>query len=229
LSESELPFGLSVYDASFHQGVVGIVASRIRERYHRPTIVFADAGEGELKGSGRSIEGVHIRDILDRVAATRPGLIAKFGGHAMAAGLSLERENYNAFVSAFNDAVAEALHHKPPEPLIETDGELELGDMQISVADGLLTAGPWGQQFPAPVFDGRFTLRNQRLLKDKHLKMTLEASGTVFDAIAFNVDVERWPDPAVSEVGVVYTLDINEYRGERRLQLLVSSLWPCSS
>ena len=229
LSESELPFGLSVYDASFHQGVVGIVASRIRERYHRPTIVFADAGEGELKGSGRSIEGVHIRDILDRVAATRPGLIAKFGGHAMAAGLSLERGNYNAFVSAFNDAVAEALHHKPPEPLIETDGELELGDMQISVADGLLTAGPWGQQFPAPVFDGRFTLRNQRLLKDKHLKMTLEASGTVFDAIAFNVDVERWPDPAVSEVGVVYTLDINEYRGERRLQLLVSSLWPCSS
>ena len=229
LSESELPFGLSVYDASFHQGVVGIVASRIRERYHRPTIVFADAGEGELKGSGRSIEGVHIRDILDRVAATRPGLIAKFGGHAMAAGLSLERENYNAFVSAFNDAVAEALHHKPPEPLIETDGELELGDMQISVADGLRTAGPWGQQFPAPVFDGRFTLRNQRLLKDKHLKMTLEASGTVFDAIAFNVDVERWPDPAVSEVGVVYTLDINEYRGERRLQLLVSSLWPCSS
>ena len=229
LSESELPFGLSVYDASFHQGVVGIVASRIRERYHRPTIVFADAGEGELKGSGRSIEGVHIRDILDRVAATRPGLIAKFGGHAMAAGLSLERGNYNAFVSAFNDAVAEALHHKPPEPLIETDGELELGDMQLSVADGLLTAGPWGQQFPAPVFDGRFTLRNQRLLKDKHLKMTLEASGTVFDAIAFNVDVERWPDPAVSEVGVVYTLDINEYRGERRLQLLVSSLWPCSS
>ena len=229
LSESELPFGLSVYDASFHQGVVGIVASRIRERYHRPTIVFADAGEGELKGSGRSIDGVHIRDVLDRVAATRPGLIAKFGGHAMAAGLSLERENYNDFVSAFNDAVAEALHHKPPEPLIETDGELEIDDMQLSVADGLLAAGPWGQQFPAPVFDGRFTLRNQRLLKDKHLKMTLEASGTVFDAIAFNVDVERWPDPAVSEVGVVYTLDINEYRGERRLQLLVSSLWPCSS
>jgi single-stranded-DNA-specific exonuclease len=229
LSESELPFGLSVYDASFHQGVVGIVASRIRERYHRPTIVFADAGDGELKGSGRSIDGVHIRDVLDRVAATRPGLIAKFGGHAMAAGLSLERENYNDFVSAFNDAVAEALHHKPPEPLIETDGELEIGDMQLSVADGLLSAGPWGQQFPAPVFDGRFTLRNQRLLKDKHLKMTLEASGMVFDAIAFNVDVERWPDPAVSEVGVVYTLDINEYRGERRLQLLVSSLWPCAS
>ncbi len=225
LADADLPFGLSVYDPSFHQGVVGIVASRLRERYHRPTIVFADAGNGEVKGSGRSIDGLHLRDVLDRVATMNPGLIPKFGGHAMAAGLSLAHEDLEAFTQAFDHAVAEALNNAPPEPVIETDGELAASDMNLQVAEGLSAAGPWGQRFPEPTFDGRFLLRDQRLLKEKHLKMTLERGGMLFEAIAFNVDREIWPDPSVRQIDAVYKLDVNEFRGERRLQLMVSNFW----
>ena len=222
----EASFGLALYDPGFHQGVVGILAARLRERYHRPTIVFAESGNGELKGSGRSIPGVHIRDVLDRVATQHPGLVSKFGGHAMAAGLSIAHSDLAAFCHAFDRAVAEALGHIAPKAVIDTDGPLAAADMHVDMAEALRYGGPWGQQFPEPVFDGRFQLRQQRLLKERHLKMTVESQGTVLDAIAFNVDTTIWPDDSITEVELVYRLDINDYRGERRLQLLVEALSP---
>ncbi len=224
----EASFGLALYDAGFHQGVVGILAARLRERYHRPTIVFADSGDGQLKGSGRSIPGVHIRDVLDRVATQHPGLVSKFGGHAMAAGLSIAYSDLTAFSHAFDRAVAEALRHVPPEAVIDTDGQLSAADMHLEMAEALRQGGPWGQQFPEPVFDGRFQLQQQRLVKEQHLKMTVASGGVVFDAIAFNVDTTLWPNESVTEVDFVYRLDINDYRGERRLQLLVEALSPAA-
>ncbi len=226
VGEAALPFGLCLYDAGFHQGVVGILASRLKERYHRPTIVFADADDGSLKGSGRSIEGVHIRDVLDRVATTHPGLIAKFGGHAMAAGLSLEKADYPRFSTAFDAAVREAVSGEAPEPVTVTDGEVSLGDLTLPVAEEIAAGGPWGQQFPEPSFDGRFRIVSQRVVGEKHLKLMLEAGGVQFDAIAFNVVADGWPDEQVTEVTAAYRLDINEFRGQRKLQLIVSALCP---
>lgn len=219
-------FGLCVYNPAFHQGVVGIVAARLRERYHRPVIVFANAGEGELKGSGRSIDGVHIRDVLDHVAATHPGLVAKFGGHAMAAGLSLAAADLSQFEQAFDEAVSVALDNRPPEAVLETDGELTKDELTLVAARAIAEAGPWGQHFPLPLFEGSFALNSQRLLKDKHLKLSLEMAGQAVDAIAFNIDRESWPDEGVKQVRAVYQLDVNTFRGDQRLQLLVRHLWP---
>lgn len=219
-------FGLCLYDASFHQGVVGILASRLRERHHIPVIVFADAGDGSLKGSGRSIEGVHIRDVLDRVAAQRPELIEKFGGHAMAAGLTLQVDRFDAFRRAFDTAVAEALQGIVPEAVIATDGPLQSREISLPAAQDIIHGGPWGQHFPEPVFEGEFEVLEQRLLKEKHLKMRLQSGDQVFDAIAFNVDTTVWPDTETNRIGLVYQLDVNHYRGEDRLQLLVRALWP---
>lgn len=226
VDDEALKFGLCVYNKSFHQGVVGIVAARLRERYHRPTIVFAEAGNDELKGSGRSIPGVHIRDVLDHVATTHPDLIGKFGGHAMAAGLSLHHKDLNQFQEAFNTAVALALEHVPPEPVVMTDGELAMEELNLHSAEAIAAAGPWGQHFPEPIFEGSFVLVDQRLLKDKHLKLTLEAEGENFEAIAFNVDRGCWPNDQVARVRIAYQPDINSYRGERRLQLMIRHLWP---
>ncbi|MDG0991034.1 MAG: single-stranded-DNA-specific exonuclease RecJ [Luminiphilus sp.] len=226
VDDETLKFGLCVYNKTFHQGVVGIVAARLRERYHRPTIVFADAGDEELKGSGRSIPGVHIRDVLDHVATLHPDLIGKFGGHAMAAGLSLSRQNLDQFQEAFDSAVAVALGHVPPEPVVMTDGELALDELTLDSAEVIAAGGPWGQHFPEPVFEGCFALVGQRLLKDKHLKLSLEAGGSTFEAIAFNIDRELWPDEQVKRVRIAYQPDINTFRGERRLQLMVRNLWP---
>jgi len=225
----QIPFGLCLYDAGFHQGVVGILASRLRERYHRPTIVFADAGNGELKGSGRSIQGLHLRDVLDRVATTHAGLITKFGGHAMAAGLSIAVQDYPAFAEAFDRAIAEALNHRAPEPVIDTDGLLAQQDLTLDVAEGLQRYGPWGQHFPEPVFDGVFTVINQRLVGEKHLKLVLAAHGMQFDAIAFNVDTAIWPDDQIGALTAVFKLDVNDYRGDRKLQLVIEHLWPGDS
>ena len=226
VDDETLKFGLCVYNKTFHQGVVGIVAARLRERYHRPTIVFADAGDEELKGSGRSIPGVHIRDVLDHVATLHPNLIGKFGGHAMAAGLSLSRQDLDQFQEAFDSAVAVALGHVPPEPVVMTDGELALDELTLDSAEVIAAGGPWGQHFPEPVFEGCFALVGQRLLKDKHLKLSLEAGGSTFEAIAFNIDRELWPDEQVKRVRIAYQPDINTFRGERRLQLMVRNLWP---
>ena len=226
LGDTTLPFGIVLHDARWHQGVVGILASRIRERYHRPTIIFADAGEGELKGSGRSLPGVHIRDILDRVASQNPGLVNKFGGHAMAAGLTLDARQLETFSGAFDRAVAESLQHVPLERCYDTDGELDAAELSLETAELLAAAGPWGQHFPEPVFEGAFTILSQRIVGEKHLKLTLQYERIEIDAIAFNVDLTQWPAPSVTEINAIYRLDINEFRGDRRPQLIIETLWP---
>jgi single-stranded-DNA-specific exonuclease len=231
---ASLPHGLVLFDRHWHQGVIGIVAGRIKERYHRPVIAFApaesDDGEaGELKGSARSIPGVHIRDVLDTVAARHPGLITRFGGHAMAAGLTLPANNLAAFRLAFAEAVQAVVSPADLEPVLYSDGELPAECFTESFAELLRESGPWGQGFPEPLFHGEFICLEQRLLKDKHLKLSLShpASNRVFDAIAFNVDRDRWPNQA-RQVRLAYRLDINEFRGSRSLQLRVEYLEPAS-
>jgi single-stranded-DNA-specific exonuclease len=220
-------FAMTLYDPAWHQGVIGILASRIRERVHRPTLVFADADEGTLKGSGRSITGLHLRDVLDQVATQHPGLLTKFGGHAMAAGLSLAKDDLDRFKQALNDAVAEALGHIPPERTEESDGTLAPGDFGLLLAEQLASGGPWGQHFPEPLFDGQFSVRNHRIVGEKHLKLTLDADGTEIEGIAFNIDVLEWQATPLEVFHALYRLDVNEYRGERRAQLIIQSFWPC--
>ena len=227
----DLPAGLSLFDERWHQGVVGIVASRIKERCHRPVIAFAladaDDPESELKGSARSIPGFHIRDALDAVAAANPGLVTKFGGHAMAAGLSLSRANFDAFAQAF---AAEATRVLSPELLqatIVSDGELSAEELTLGCAVDLAAAGPWGQAFPEPTFHGRFKLQQQRRLGENHLKMVLSPlgdDGFLVDAIAFGVSEADWPASSATEIELAYRLNINEFRGARTLQLMVEHL-----
>ena len=171
--ESELPVAMTLYQAGWHQGVIGILASRIKDRLHRPTIAFADGDPGQIKGSARSIPGIHIRDILDAVATRHPGLITKFGGHAMAAGMTLPREAYEDFSAAFVEEVARHARDVHLQAVIESDGELAASDFQLDLATELRFAGPWGQHFPEPVFDGYFQVVSQRLVGEKHLKLSL--------------------------------------------------------
>jgi single-stranded-DNA-specific exonuclease len=188
-----LPYGLCLFDPDWHQGVIGILAGRIKERTHRPVITFALSNEHEIKGSARSVQGLHIRDALDSVAAQHPGLLTKFGGHAMAAGLTLRRADYDAFSAAFD-------------------------------REALRGAGPWGQGFPEPLFDGIFEVVSQRIVGDKHLKLVLRYpdDSRIFDAIAFNFTHEG--SQPLRRARIVYRLDVNEYRGQRSLQLLIEHL-----
>lgn len=220
--DTALPVGLCIYQEHWHQGVIGILASRIKDRLHRPVIAFAQAGEGELKGSARSVQGVHIRDVLDAVAAHHPGLVSKFGGHAMAAGLSLARENFAAFSAAFDEEVRRHLAPEDLRGVILSDGELAPEDMNLEMAELLRGAGPWGQAFPEPLFDGHFEIVQRRIVGERHLKMVVKSPGhdAVFDAIAFNTLDAEWP-PQTARVQLAYKLDINEYRGQRSAQLLV--------
>jgi single-stranded-DNA-specific exonuclease len=226
--EHEPPVAMTLYQPGWHQGVIGILASRIKDRLHRPTIAFADGDAGQIKGSARSIPGIHIRDILDAVAVRNPGLISKFGGHAMAAGLSLAREDYERFASAF---VAEVERHAGDvelQAVIDSDGELTENEFQLELATALRFAGPWGQHFPEPIFDGIFRIVSQRLVGEKHLKLVLFPAGgsVLLDAIAFNVDLDIWPDPAIEQVEIAYRLDVNEFRGKRSVQLMVEHITP---
>ena len=227
LDQGELPTGICLYDPEWHQGVIGILASRIKERFYRPVIAFADAGEGQIKGSARSIEGLHIRDALDNIAVQNPGLIQKFGGHAMAAGLSLRAEDFHAFRDAFDREAARQLDADALRHVIESDGELLAHEMNLELAEILRKAGPWGQHFPEPLFDGEFELINWRIVGEKHLKMQLlpEAGAAPIDAIAFNTPLEAIGEQADS-VRAVYRLDVNEYRNRRNVQLLVEYLEP---
>jgi single-stranded-DNA-specific exonuclease len=227
--QGELPCGLCLYREDWHQGVIGILASRIKERWHRPVIVFADDGQGGLKGSGRSIAGLHMRDILDEIATSRPGLLDKFGGHAMAAGLSLTRDRLDEFSQAFADVVARHLGDRGLDPVIESDGELSAADFSLTLAQQLEAGGPWGQAFPEPVFDGEFEIVSQKLVGEKHLKLVLapvNQAKALVDAIAFNIDVSVWPNPQCRKVLVAYKLAINEFRGARSVQLMVDYLEP---
>lgn len=219
---TELPECLCLYRHDWHQGVIGILAGRIKEQFHRPTIAFAQGDAGELKGSARSISGLHIRDLLEEISSQYPGLIKKFGGHAMAAGLTISEERLDTFKLALS---LTAKKHLTPEQLtavIYTDGELPADCFELGFAQLLQSAGPWGQAFPEPVFDGEFTLITQKMLADRHLKMMLQTpEGKLVDAIWFNADSKAWPDVNVQKVQLAYQLDINEYRDKQSLQLIV--------
>jgi single-stranded-DNA-specific exonuclease len=221
--------GVCLFDAAWHQGVVGLVASRIKDRIRRPVIAFARAGEGVLRGSARSVTGIHIRDVLDAMAARHPELISRFGGHAMAAGLTIDERNLDAFARAFDEEVARWRDPGIPTNRVETDGELASDEIALETAQALREGGPWGQAFPEPCFDGVFAVKNARLVGEKHLKMWVTSGDGArsFDAIAFNFKgAEQDPPLPGGEVRLVYRLDINEYKGERRLQLLVDHVLP---
>lgn len=217
-----LPSGVCLFDETWHQGVIGILASRVKDKLHRPVIAFAAAGGDEIKGSARSIAGLHIRDALDAIATRHPGLLHKFGGHAMAAGLSLKRNNFNAFRAAFEEEVARQLNDELLESVVYTDGELRQEDLCVELAECLREAGPWGQAFPEPLFDGIFDVLERRLVAEKHLKLTLRhADGIkIVSAMAFNTQ-DDITFAQRQRVHVAYRLDVNDYRGERTPQLVV--------
>jgi len=216
--------GLTLYDASWHQGVVGLVASRVKDHTGRPVIAFAPAADDELRGSARSIPGVHIRDVLADLTVAHPALIRRFGGHAMAAGLTIGAADLDAFARAFDGAVARWLRDCEPDDAVWTDGELSEAEICLATAEQLRAGGPWGQAFPEPSFDGQFDVERARIVGDKHVKFWLRPVGARarFDAIAFNLlDGERFSTPPQGRLHLTYRLDINHWQGERRLQLLV--------
>jgi len=220
-----IPDALALYDEQWHQGVVGLLASRIKEKYHRPVIAFADAGDGELKGSGRSIPGLHMRDVLDAVSKQQHDLIEKFGGHAMAAGLSIKQENLARFQQAFSEQVSAVLRPEDLHNINETDGAVDEEYMTIEASEIFKYASPWGQLFPEPVFDDVFKVMNWRIVGEKHLKLDLlkTESGVSYSAIAFNKTDEDLP-AGDDDIRVVYRLDVNEFRGKRSLQLIVQHI-----
>ncbi|MGH8495028.1 MAG: single-stranded-DNA-specific exonuclease RecJ [Gammaproteobacteria bacterium] len=222
-----LPWALCLFEEHWHQGIVGLVASRIRERVHRPVVAFAAADGDNLKGSARSVPGLHIRDTLDAVAATEPGLLDKFGGHAMAAGLSLPRASLERFSAALNREVAGRLSRDDLQGVQLTDGELRCDELTLELAECLRRCGPWGQGFPEPVFDGIFDIVGSRVVGESHYKLNVRAAGgdAPCDAIAFHQAEDIGVAP--TRARLVYRLDVNEYRGARRLQLVVESLSPC--
>ena len=222
-----LPRGLCLYDPDWHEGVVGIVASRVKDRLHRPVIAFTDSSEGEIKGSARSVPGLHIRDVLDAVAARHPDLLRRFGGHAMAAGLTLAKGALEAFEAAFDDEVRQWLGEDDLTGRVVSDGPLAGNEVDLELAERVRTAGPWGQGFPEPTFDGVFELVDQRLVGECHLKLVLRWPDTrrTVSAILFNADLEVWPC-RVERVEAAYRLDVNDYRGEQTLQLRLTHLRP---
>ena len=224
-TDGELPAGLCLFDERWHQGVVGIVASRLKERWHRPVIAFAPGEDGELRGSARSVRSVHVRDVIETVANLHPGLVARFGGHAMAAGVTLEREHLDRFGQAFGSEVDRVFPADERRGIVYTDGELAPDDLDLPLAREIDAGGPWGTGFPRPAFDGRFEILDRRVVGRRHLKMRVRAAGgaRVAEAIAFRRSAEDWPEGPV-EAEMVYRLEVNEYRGIERPQLVVSHL-----
>ncbi len=228
LPVDSLPFGLCLFDPEWHQGVIGILASRLKERYFRPTFAFADAGDGLLKGSGRSVPGFHIRDALSVVAAQHPDLIAKYGGHAMAAGLTLPAANFEVFSQAFDEEVRRQLREEDLTGHLLSDGSLAVEEFHLELARALRNAGPWGQHFPEPLFHGVFQLVEQRVVGERHLKVVLktECGSVKLDGIAFGIDREVWPNPTIRWVELAYKLDLNEFRGNETVQLMIAHIEP---
>ncbi|MBF6032076.1 single-stranded-DNA-specific exonuclease RecJ [Pseudomonas sp. P155] len=228
LPVESMPFGLCLFDPEWHQGVIGILASRMKERYFRPTIAFADAGDGLLKGSGRSVQGFHIRDALSVVAAQHPNLIAKYGGHAMAAGLTLLQENFALFAEAFDAEVRRQLREEDLTGRMLSDGTLAVEEFHLELARALRHAGPWGQHFPEPLFHGVFQLVEQRVVGERHLKVVLksECGSVKLDGIAFGIDRDIWPNPTIQWVELAYKLDVNEFRGNETVQLMIAHIEP---
>lgn len=222
--ESNLPTGLCLFHDSWHQGVIGILASRIKDKYHRPVIIFAPGQDDEMKGSARSITGFHLRDALALLDARQPGLMKKFGGHAMAAGLTIMRKDLDAFTVAFQSVTDELISEAQLQETLLTDGELSSDEYTLDLAETLREAGPWGQAFPEPLFDGVFKLIEQRIVGERHLKLTLMKDNKTIDAIAFFVDLEAWPNHRCQQARVVYRMDVNEYRSRKQVQLIIDYL-----
>jgi len=211
---------ISLYDPSWHQGVVGILAGRVKERHHRPTFAFAPAGAGDIRGSGRSIPGLHLRDALDLVAKREPGLLLRFGGHAAAAGLTLREENFGRFAEAFESVARELLSPAQLARAIETDGSLETAYLDLGLAQ-LLEERTWGQGFPRPLFCDEFEVLGQRVVGEKHLKLKLARGGRTVEAMRFNA-----LDPLPSNVRAAYRLSVNEFNGMQNLQLVIEHWEP---
>jgi single-stranded-DNA-specific exonuclease len=229
-AEASLPYGICLYQDNWHQGVVGIVASKIKEKTHRPVIAFAKESEELLKGSARSIRDIHIRDAIEAIASAHPGVISKFGGHAMAAGLSLRRDKFEEFCEYFDQEIERQIKIKGFDSELLSDGELAENQFSLELAEKFKQAGPWGQGFPEPQFDGKFNIHESRIVGGKHLKLKLYMNDKkdALDAIAFNHTDEHWPR-GVTQVSALYRLDINDYRGRRTPQLIVEHIEPISS
>ncbi len=226
-SQDQLPFGLCLYEENWHQGVIGILASRVKDQWHRPVIVFTLNTENpqEIKGSARSVAGVHIRDVLDAIATAHPDMVTKFGGHAMAAGLSLPKAHLPAFQQAFDAQVRRHLSADDLQGVIHSDGELTAAEFNLEFAELLRNFAPWGQHFPEPLFDGRFVLVEKRLLKDRHLKLLLKPidSELLVEAIAFNTQDTDW-SPHARQLQLAYRLEVNLFRSSKTLQLRIEHL-----
>jgi single-stranded-DNA-specific exonuclease len=221
--DADLPVGLCLFDPDWHQGVIGILAARIRERVHRPVIAFARAGAGIIKGSARSVEGLHIRDVLDAVATRHPELLQRFGGHAMAAGLSLAEPDFEQFAAAFDAEVTRHLDRDALLTRLYSDGELDDDELSLETAQQLRAAGPWGQGFPEPLFDGQFDILGQRVVGERHLRLTVKPAGgqQAIEAIAFNTGALP---VSCQRARLAYRLDVNEFRGLVSPQLVVEYL-----
>src|SRR3989304_2988076 len=226
-NQASLPNGVCLFNENWHQGVVGILAGRIKDQINRPAIVFAKDKEGYIKGSARSISSVHIRDVLDTIASQHPGIISKFGGHAMAAGLTIRESNLEQFKVVFDQITGMFLSGDELEGVLVSDGELSVNELSFDLAEKIISSGPWGQGFPEPVYDGEFEIINARVVGERHLKLQLRHPGNnrSIDAIAFNITDEDWPE-ATGRVQTVYKLDINEFAGRRQLQLVVDYISP---
>lgn len=216
-----------LYHHNWHQGVIGILASRLKEQFSCPVIIFADVGEGLIKGSARSIHSLHIKDALALLNTRYPDLICSFGGHAMAAGLTLKQEHFTEFKNRFEQLLQELLDPTQNHNIIFTDGEIDKSALSLETAEMLQQGGPWGQGFPEPLFDGCFTLLKQQLVADKHLKVLAipAQGGPTIEGIIFNIDRSHWPNLNTNKAHLVYRLDINEYKGQRKLQLMIDHIW----
>ncbi|MDH3694847.1 MAG: single-stranded-DNA-specific exonuclease RecJ, partial [Gammaproteobacteria bacterium] len=221
-----VPLGLCLYEPEWHQGIVGLVASRVKDRTQRPVVAFAPGKDSELKGSARSIPGLHIRDVFQLIDIQQPDLITRYGGHAMAAGLSIEQKNFPAFKLAFESTLRKLLNEDDLDRKLYTDGELDENDFNLELAGMLSRAAPWGKDFPEPLFDGKFEVINQRIVGEQHLKLSLRPDNTnkTLDAIAFRLIQPGEKVPQLTHIRAAYRLDINEYQGTRRVQLIVEYL-----
>ncbi|WOH37314.1 single-stranded-DNA-specific exonuclease RecJ [Thalassotalea fonticola] len=229
-NDSNLPSALALFQEDWHQGVIGIVAGRLKEKYHRPTVVFASSNPddnsdtAEIKGSARSIPGLHIRDLLEHIDSQHPNIILKFGGHAMAAGLSIKLADFDKFQTLLNEYAQKWLSAEMLQGKVLSDGELAKDAFNLEFASLLRESGPWGQNFPEPVFDNHFKIIQQRIVGEKHLKLMVQIDDLAIDAIAFNVDTSLWPNNQCEWVHLAYKLDINEFRGKQTVQLLVDHI-----
>jgi len=222
MKQSELPYGISIYDADWHQGVIGILASRIKEKFNRPVVVFANDTDTVIKGSARSIKGLHIRDVLESISTKNPGMLIKFGGHAMAAGMSINKDDFEKFKSKFNEEVSKQLDDDALQGVIESDGELQGDEFNLTLAEALRNSGPWGQGFVEPTFDGDFEVIDWRVVGEKHLKMELQSADAEqsISAIAFNAPASLLQE-SDGYIRAAYRLDVNEFRNNKTAQLIV--------